>query len=308
MGSLCDNVETDEQDAKILRALEYSEDKTIRLFTYRVTRKNYEILKHIQEEASILTERLKPKIYELIKKREKSEPLQIATGKCGNPCYAFQFKLLFYCPKCNERVTRELENGYQNQYLVDLGVINVDKKYTNEKICTRFKFNENIDKCDVDTDEFLKFYEKIDEHKTVHWSCDVGKADETNIISSYVPEEKDMPIHYMMLDGERFDFPYGIHMKDYFMLTRDLFFDIKNIEIVLEDEKFKKLEPNEGECPEIFLKNGKKELGQSCGYYKFDWFDPLHKVFIYKCDYCDFKYHIIKTSPFHFRDKSKDQK
>ena len=106
-----------------------------------------------------------------------------------------------------------MENGYENQYLIDLGVINTAKKYTNEKICTRFKFNENIDKCDVDTDEFLKFFEKIDEQKKVHWSCDVGKPDKTNTISFYVPEEKDMPIHYMMLDGERFDFPYGIHMK-----------------------------------------------------------------------------------------------
>ena len=44
MGGLCDNVEIEEQDAKILKALEYSEDKTINLFTYRVTRKNYEIL------------------------------------------------------------------------------------------------------------------------------------------------------------------------------------------------------------------------------------------------------------------------
>ena len=243
--------------------MQYSRDKTITHSTLRVNRKNYEILKHIKEEASLLTERLKPKIYELIKKREKAEPLQIGTGKCGNPCYAFQFKLLFYCPKCNERVTRELENGYENQYLIDLGVINTSKKYTNEKICTRFKFNENVDKCDVDTDEFLKKFEKIDAQKIVHWSCDVGKVDKTNTISSYVPEEKDMPIHYMMLDGERFDFPYGIHLKEYFMLTRDLFFDIKNLEIFLEDEKFKKLEPGEGEVCEIFLKDGDNELGQS---------------------------------------------
>ena len=133
MGCLEDYVEIDKQEANIVKALKYSQDKTISLFTCYITRKNYEILKHIQEEASILTERLKPKIYELIKKREKSEPLQIATGKCGNPCYAFQFKLLFYCPKCNERVTRELENGYQNQYLVDLGVINVDKNIQMKK-------------------------------------------------------------------------------------------------------------------------------------------------------------------------------
>ena len=71
MGSLCDYVETDEYEAKIIKALQYSRDKTISRFTFRVTRKNYEILKHIKEEASILTERLKPKIYELIKKEKK---------------------------------------------------------------------------------------------------------------------------------------------------------------------------------------------------------------------------------------------
>ena len=71
MGSLCDYVETDEYEAKIINALKYSQDKTISRFTFRVTRKNYEILQHIKEEASILTERLKSKIYELVKKREK---------------------------------------------------------------------------------------------------------------------------------------------------------------------------------------------------------------------------------------------
>ena len=60
-----------------------------------------------------------------------------------------------------------MENGYENQYLIDLGVINTAKKYTNEKICTRFKFNENIDKCDVEEQReivltlrrFVRFYE-----------------------------------------------------------------------------------------------------------------------------------------------------
>ena len=202
-----------------------------------------------------------------------------------------------------------MENGYTTERFYDdySQSFRNGKNYNESNICKKFDFNENIDKCDVDSDECIKYFEKIDEQKTVHWSCDT-KAEEYNKEIPMIPVEKDISIYYMMLDGERFDFPYGIHMKDYFMLTRDLFFDIKNIEIVLEDEKFKKLEPNEGECPEIFLKNGKKELGQSCGYYKFDWFDPLHKVFIYKCDYCDFKYHIIKTSPFHCRDKSKDPK
>lgn len=30
--------------------------------------------------------------------------------------------------------------------------------------------------------------------------------------------EKDMPIHYMMIDGERIDFLYGINMKEFLKL------------------------------------------------------------------------------------------
>ena len=47
------------------------------------------------------------------------------------------------------------------------------------------------------------------------------------------------------------------------------------------------------------------EIGQSLGYYGYAW---KHMVLIYTCNLCGYKYHIIKTSPFAFRDKSKDAK
>ena len=49
----------------------------------------------------------------------------------------------------------------------------------------------------------------------------------------------------------------------------------------------------------------RKELGQSLGYYGYTW---LHYVLIFTCNLCGYKYHIIKISPFAFRDKSKDVK
>ena len=304
MGCLCDTVQTDEQEQLLLNAMLYSKDKTISGIYY-INRKNYEIIKHIKEEANIVTERLKQKIYELIKKREEAEPLQIAKGKCSNPCYAFQYKLLLYCPKCKGRVTKDLENGYERIYKMEGGIIDTDKRYTNENICTYFKFNENIDKCDVDADEFLKFYEKIDEQKVVHWSCDILKSNFKYLWDS-IPVEKDMPYHYMMLDGERFDFPYGIHMKEFFFLNRQLFFEINNIGLFTDDAELKKLKPDGCENCQMFYDNGENELGQSCGMMHF--YSKTRIVYIYKCDECQFKYHIIKTSPFHFRDKSKDPK
>ena len=54
------------------------------------TQKNFDLLKRIAEENEIVSQRLKQKIDELCLKRNKGDPLQIAVGKCGNPCYAYQ--------------------------------------------------------------------------------------------------------------------------------------------------------------------------------------------------------------------------
>ena len=83
------------------------------------SKKNYDILKHIYEENEIVSEKLKQKIDEYIKKREEAKPLQIATGKCGNPCYAYQKKIVFNCPKCDGNVISEVENDYDNMGVFD---------------------------------------------------------------------------------------------------------------------------------------------------------------------------------------------
>ena len=118
-----------------------------------------------------------------------------------------------------------------------------------------------------------------------------------------------MPIHYMMLDGERFDFPYGIHMKEFFVLNNNKFFVPYRSEMgsYSYDEKYSinNKMPSHGENCEMFFEKNSNEWGQSCGYYGYQ---MLHKVFIYECEDCGHKYHVIKSSPFHYRDKSKDPK
>lgn len=275
------------------------------------SKKNYDILKHIYEENEIVSEKLKQKIDEYIKKREEAKPLQIATGKCGNPCYAYQKKIVFNCPKCDGNVNSEVENDYESLGVFDQRsrIAKIIKKYKEKNICTRFDFNENIDKCDVSVDECIKFYEKVDDKKVVHWSCDTKNTSNYNE-RTVIPVEKDMPIHYMMLDGERFDFPYGMHMRDFFILNHGKFFmsDIGSLSIFMcfKDEQYfrSKKMLSLGEFCNMFQIKTEEGWGQSCGYLD----SSVHVVHIYECDDCHLKYHVIKTSPFHFRDKSKDPK
>ena len=58
--------------------------------------------------------------------------------------------------------------------------------------------------------------------------------------------------------------------------------------------------------------NNLKDLGQSLGGYEFSselmLVSCVHLVNIFTCNLWGYKYHIIKTTPFAFRDKSKDVK
>ena len=282
-------------------------------FSYMKTQKNYDILKLIAEENEIVSQRLKQKIDELWKKRDGGNPIQISVGKCGNPCYAYKLNLFFHCPKCNGNINCELENDYTTERVYDDFIQNFRnaKNYTDRNVCNSFDFNENIDKCDIDTDECIKFFEKIDEQKISHWSCDIRTYDKEKEKNVEKAIETDLPIHYMMLDGERFDFPYGISMRDFFRLNNDKFFrPPKNPMGFLSLYQHQQLSGSkkgivEGEYCEMFYERNRNELGQSCGYYGFS---MLHKVYVYECNDCGHKYHIIKTSPFHYRDKSKDPK
>ena len=82
---------------------------------------------------------------------------------------------------------------------------------------TKFTFNENVEPCDIDFNKLCDFFDKEDKEKTVHWSY---------INSSNQPVEKDLPIHYMMIDGERFDFPYGLQMREFFYLNDENLFPV----------------------------------------------------------------------------------
>ena len=99
----------------------------------------------------------------------------------------------------------------------------------------------------------------------------------------------------MMIDGERYYFPYGIGMEEFFLLNEYEFFPRQKSKIPysLSVSFFHE------------QKMSRKELGQSLGYYGYAW---KHFVFIFTCNLCGHKYHIIRTSPFAFRDKSKDVK
>ena len=283
----------------------------LRKFTYHYSKKNYEILKKIYEENDIVSERLKQKIKEYVKKREEPKPLEIATGKCGNPCFAYQQKIIFNCPKCDGNVNIVIENDYETEEIYDTRNQRFKpiKKYLQKNTCTRFNFNENVDKCDVSVDDLIKYFEKVDDKKIVHWSCDT-KNTPLYHDRTIIPIEKDMPIHYMMLDGERFDFPYGIHMEDFFSLNQVEFFypedhSFLNLMYIKDDQYFRSKKIRIfGEFCNMFKNKYEDGWGQSCGLYD----SSTRLVHIYECDDCHHKYHVIKTSPFHFRDKSKDPK
>ena len=81
---------------------------------------------------------------------------------------------MFNCPKCDGNVISEVENDYDNMGVFDnySRTAKIIKNYKEKNICTRFDFNETIDMCDVSADECIKFFEKVDDKKIVHWSCD----------------------------------------------------------------------------------------------------------------------------------------
>ena len=96
----------------------------------------------------------------------------------------------------------------------------------------------------------------------------------------------------MMIDGERFDFPYGFRMKDFFCFNEYEFFP-------------KEFNYEYQNC--IFYEGNIRypDIGQSLGYYGYAF---LHVVLVFICESCGYKYHIVRISPFFFRDKSKDVK
>lgn len=143
-------------------------------------------------------------------------------------------------------------------------------KYYDDNVYDKFNFNENVDKIDYDSQEFLKYFNKVDPNEKFLYDFQ---------------NPREMERKYMIVDGERFDFPYGLDLEGFFRIN-DSYFFYKN----RYDTSF-------------YYEGNRKELGQSLGYYGYEW---KHMAFIFTCNLCKLKYHILRNSPFSFRDKSKD--
>ena len=208
----------------------------------------------------------------MCEKRDKAKPVVIARGNCcKNPCYAYKKELTESCPECGGKVKKEFENGYtvKNEYN-SYDRCYKEVKYYDDNVCDKFKFNENVDKIDYDSQEFVKYFNKVDPNEKFLYDF---------------KNPREMERKYMIVDGERFDFPYGLDLEGFFRIN-DSYFFYKN----RNDTSF-------------YYEGNRKELGQSLGYYGYEW---KHMVFIFTCNLCKLKYHILRTSPFAFRDKSKD--
>ena len=215
---------------------------------------------------------LKAKIDELIEKRNKSNPIvEIARGNCcRNPCYEYNPYLLTECPKCGGKVEESYENGYTIERRYDRydGVYK-DVNIYDDNVCDKFKFNDKISKEDYDLKEFFKYFKKTEKL-----------------------EGKDFR-DYMIIDGERFDAPTSISLEIFFKLNDEIWFP--------QD----KIPDHNWTNTSFFIEGNRDELGQALGFYGYKW---KHYVYIYRCLLCGLKYHIMRTSPFRFRDKTKDNK
>jgi hypothetical protein len=232
---------------------------------------NYKIKKRIVHENLELGPLLKAKIDELIEKRNKSKPEEIARGNCcRNPCYEYNPSLITECPKCGGKVEESYENGYTTERRYDRW----DGCYKNvniydDNVCDKFKFNDKISKEDYDLKEFFNYFKKKEKLEGEKFR------------------------EYLIIDGERFDAPTSTSLEIFFKLNEETWFP-------------------QGKIPEqnwtntsFFIEGNREELGQALGYYGYAW---KHYVFIYRCLLCGLKYHIMRTSPFRFRDKTKDNK
>ena len=264
---------------KIARAFSYCLKEPIFFDVYMSYLRNDESieLRKIFDENNILAPLLKAKINELCEKREKSKPIIVARGNCcKNPCYAYMKKLTENCPECEGKVKCDFENGYTvtNNWDSFYGRFEEIKHY-DDNVCDKFKFNENLDKIDYDLEEFLKYFNKVDPNEKFPYHIK-----EKN--NEYV---KELERNYIIVDGERFDIPYGLSLEAFFRINDSYFFYEDRYDV------------------SFYYESRVKELGQSLGYYGYKW---RHMVFLYKCNLCGLKYHILRTSPFAFRDKSKD--
>ena len=277
------------------------DDKYKKLYNNRDD--NEELIKQMYEDNERLKVIMKDKMSKLLKERMKNKSIvMIGTGNsCNNDCYLYNLDLRYKCPKCEGKVEEDFENDYtvEQEWNNTRKVYKEVKHYNEKKICTGFRWNNNVSDCDVSLEGMFKYFDKKDPEKKNHYSLVV--KDPTT--KEKKTEEYDEEIHYMMLDGERFDFPLGLTMKQFFFINNEYFFPRNiNVESMIsyygDNIDYSLITPfwYEGQ-------SDRKEIGQSLGYYGYAW---RHMVLIYTCNSCGYKYHIVKTSPFAIRDKSKD--
>ena len=91
--------------------------------------------------------------------------------------------------------------------------------------------------------------------------------------------------YYMILDGEKFYCPIHFSLRDFLLINNENFF-------------------GQGRDKLAFFYQWNRfapDLGQPVGFYT-----HMHIAYLYKCHKCGYIYHILRTSPFRYRDKSKD--
>ena len=265
------------------KILNLSDDQIMKHLTISLwsLKPRFDELRKINEENLKFRPFLDAKIKELCEKRENSKPVVIARGNCcKNPCYAYMKKITESCPECQGKVEVGVENGIRLEDQWDNVSREIKKiKVYNDNVCDKFTFNENIDKIDYDLEEFFKYFTNVDPSEKFPYYINF------NFRGQKTEYSKELERRYMIVDGKRFNAPYGISLADYFRINDSFFFFKTN-----QDVSF-------------FYEGNIKELGQSVGYYGLEF---KHFVFIYTCNLCGLKYHILRTSPFAFRDKSKD--
>ena len=255
----------------------YTKGKPLQLILEKIE-DNQELFNRIDAENEICAAKMKTKIDELIERGLKNDNPQIIGygNTCNNPCYIYNLKITKICPICKCSVDEDLENNFE----FSKGDKKI-KNYYNTGICTEFRWNNNINIWDVDAREYHKHYDKEDPQKKEHIIINANGGQ----------REYDINYHYMIVDGERFDFPLCMDMSAFFYHNDSVFFP--NLDEIDNKNYFS----NFAHKISFYYGQSKLELGQSLGGYGYS---PNHRVFIYTCTSCGYKYHIIKSSPFAF--------
>jgi hypothetical protein len=209
----------------------------------------------------------KKKIDELCEKRDKAEPFICANG--GNACNnpCYEYQTQLET-KC-PKCGGAVNKEFENGKTIERKYIKKNERYEDVTV-----YDDNV----CSKFNWVKTYLKIDmnSYAAMKYFTRQKKIDDKKTAE------------YFCIDGEKFDAPPGQSFLIFFMKNNSYFFPQKS-----KDSN-----------TIFFYENNKAELGQALGYYGHAW---KHLVNIYICSKCGHKYHIIRTSPFRFRDQSLDK-